>query len=111
MRYIIKNYELSESVCVQFVCKIVVKLWANIMLHWPTSNCPNSKHETRLPLDQCIVLAEIQHPHKPAVDVLTLGQRTPVEIGYQLVTVKSDLKKYYSLSQHFAIYITACDDL
>ena len=64
----------SESVCVQLYM-IVVKLWANIMLHWQTSNRPtcNSKHETlnriglmlgqyrrrwaniRLPLDQYLV--------------------------------------------------------
>ena len=36
----------SESVCVQFLCKIVVNLRTNMMLHWPTSNRPNSKHET-----------------------------------------------------------------
>ena len=52
-----------------------------MMLHWPTSNRPISKHETvnrvglmlgqnrrlwaniGLPLDQCLVSAEIQHPH------------------------------------------------
>ena len=35
--HVIHYQELGsgESVCVQFVCKIVVKLWANIMLHWP----------------------------------------------------------------------------
>ena len=80
MRYIIKYYEVVNNMYV-----IVVKLWANIMLHWPTPNRLNSKHETlnwigmmlgqyrrrswannSLPLDKCLMLAEIQSPHNPS---------------------------------------------
>ena len=81
MRCTIKNFEVVNR-CVYNLYVIVVNRWLNngSMLHWPTSNLVNSKHETlnqislmlgpvpqtmaniKLPLDQCIVLAEIQHP-------------------------------------------------
>ena len=78
MRYTIK-YNAVVNRCVYNMYVIVVRLWANIMLHWPTQNHPlNSTRDTlnwigimlgrnrrrwadiRLPLDQCLVLAEIQ---------------------------------------------------
>ena len=56
-----------------------------------------------LPLDQCLVLAEIQSPHNQA----------DLDGGYWVksVTVKSDVFKYYFILPHSAIYITVCDDL
>ena len=45
MRYTIKNYGVVNR-CVYNLFIIVVKLWDHLMLHWPKSNRPNSKHET-----------------------------------------------------------------
>ena len=49
-----------------------------------------------LPLDQCLVLAEIG-----------------LDVGHWVksVTVKTGVFKYYFILPHSAMYITACDDL
>ena len=56
-----------------------------------------------LPLDQRLVLAEIQ---SPVVDVLRLGKKM-LEICHSKVWCF----QYYFILPHSASYITVCDDL